>query len=242
MNIFWYMIHDRISSTSKKSICLFIAFSFGGWGGERAVKRGDWGADQWWPWLPREVSSYSFRLNICFVGGISKQIFITFEKFPLKINSLHCQQSIWPTTGTLGRQQTASSSRKEETYQLLKWYIASTKFNGNTSCKNWVQVYFARCSHWHIGPLTHRQVQFVFSWKVYPWLAFLFIFWVHFCLWRWGWRWFYSRQNSVKVIDGMERSGGGQTSRQQWSSLIAMRRMTMMMAAMAIMGRKNWRW
>ena len=167
MNIFWYMTHDRICSTSKKSICLFIAFSFGGWGGERAVKRGDWGADQWWPWLPREVSSYSFRLNICFVGGISKQIFITFEKFPLKINSLHCQQSIWPTTGTLGRQQTASSSRKEETYQLLKWYIASTKFNGNTSCKNWVQVYFARCSHWHIGPLTHRQVQFVFSWKIY---------------------------------------------------------------------------
>ena len=45
---------------------------------------------------------------------------ITFEKCPLKINSLHCQQSIWPTTGTLGRQQTASSSRKEETYQLLK--------------------------------------------------------------------------------------------------------------------------
>ena len=67
---------------------------------------------------------------------------ITFEKCPLKINSLHCQQSIWPTTGTLGRQQTASSSRKEETYQLLKWYIASTKFNGNTSCKNplWLSV------------------------------------------------------------------------------------------------------
>ena len=234
MNIFWYMIHDRISSTSKKSICLFIAFSFGGWGGERAVKRGDWGADQWWPWLPREVSSYSFRLNICFVGGISKQIFITFEKFPLKINSLHCQQSIWPTTGTLGRQQTASSSRKEETYQLLKWYIASTKFNGNTNCKNplWLSVSLF-CQ---VLPLAYRATHsqtgavcvFMEDISLPHWPAFLFIFWVHFCLWRWGWRWFYSRQNSVKVIDGMERSGGGQTSRQHWSSLTLMRMMWMM--------------